>query len=172
VLELSGEEHRDDYFVNSSLNEDNCDQSKNCMGDVPKLEEPEELEEGHRTDEAGYMSNGGHDGTELRATRFEHGAEEQRHQEKNEKYCGVPHHRSNGDEEDTNQTAWGLLSSLWVGERFDKHICYDEDECKRDWREHFGEEHGPPTSTWHITHKLLGRVSQLLLLIASDHRPR
>ncbi len=40
VLELSGEEHRDDYFVNSSLNEDNCDQSKNCMGDVPKLEEP------------------------------------------------------------------------------------------------------------------------------------
>jgi hypothetical protein len=70
----------------------------------------EELKEGDETDDGGSVGDRSHRGSKLSAAVVEHRSEEQRDEEEHDEERHVPHHRSERDDGDSEQTGHLLVS--------------------------------------------------------------
>lgn len=94
MFKFARKKHRNQYFVNGTLNRHNRDETKDSMRCVPKLEEPlhsrieydrtkiyrkayEKFEEPNHADCTKYVGNGCHDCTKPHAARVKHWPKEE-----------------------------------------------------------------------------------------------
>lgn len=129
----------------------------------------EELEERNQTNQAQEMCKRRHNRREL-LPLLHHRAQEQRHKEQRQQNTRVPNDRTNGNNTDTNERT-RVLSTILVGEGLDEHIRDDKDRRHANRPHNLREHDCSPTGTGNVTRKLLGRVSQFLLLVTGNHRP-
>lgn len=130
----------------------------------------EELEEGDQTDQAKEVGKRRHERREPCPT-VEHRPKEQRNEEERQEHRSVPHDRPDGDDTNADERAW-VLVAVPVGERLHEHVRDNEDRGHAYRENDLGEDDAPPLGTRDVASHLVGRMTQLLLLVTSNHRTR
>jgi hypothetical protein len=78
----------------------------------------QELKERHHPYHGEEMCNRRHDRPEFGTARIQHRPQEQRDEEQDQQYSGIPYDRAQGNDADADERAGGLYAALW--ERLDK----------------------------------------------------
>lgn len=122
MFELARQEHGDQDLVDSTLNRDNRNETKNGMRRVPGFQEPlqkwlafgrtnkwrgtnKELKEPKHSDNTENVRDGSYQRSKSRERGIHHGSEEQRNEEQHKEHRGVPDNGPEGDDGDANQWA-------------------------------------------------------------------
>ena len=116
------------------------------------------------------MGKRGHERREPRPT-LHHGTKEEGDEEQREEHRRIPDDRANGNDTDADERARAGVA-VAIREGLDEHVCNDENARAANWKDDLGENDAPPLRTGRVTRQLVRRVSQLLLLVTRNHRPR